>query len=587
MTRVQKGETLLGVYDIKETLGEDAAYQWVKGVHRDSGKEVLLQILVPELSGDALPDLVRYFDALKGARRKGLAVPDEVASDARHPVILVYPKIQSEPLGDALRHAPKSALAWWKQSCEALHVLHNKRLVHGRVSPTSFVLAEDTVYLKDFGYAPLLSIGLPQVAESAGGFVAPEITARNEVTSAADVFAFGKTLAHWQPELGTTEWFRHATNPDPGLRFPHMRDAFQALEREWTLLNPPQPEAPPASAEQQPATRSDGSTSVKIEPKPSLQVRANPPEGGRVTGAGYYKREQMVDVEAIPNRGWEFERWDGDGRGEGCPLTVRMDANKTVCANFRKIDTRQFALEITVDPKEGGTVIGGGLHSAGSSVTILARPFSAAWRFDRWSGSVTTSSENPTSLVLDGNKSIVAHFKHRLGAIIGLKRTLSVTVAPSGAGTVTGGGDYPHGQSAKVAAKANADWRFHHWAGAISGAENPTSLMMNDDKSIVAHFTQVESVNVVAIAHPNHAGVVKGSGHYAKNDRVEITAKSHPGWRFDHWSDDLKGSTNPATLTLDSDKTVVAHFTKESSVEPPARNIWKRIKSTLVVSNEE
>ena len=50
------------------------------------------------------------------------------------------------------------------------------------------------------------------------------------------------------------------------------------------------------------------------------------------------------------------------------------------------------------------------------------------------------------------------------------------------------------------------------------------------------------------------------SGTYVSGNTVEIEAIADPGWTFDHWSGDLTGSTNPDTITMDSDKTVTAHF---------------------------
>ncbi|MBE3136418.1 MAG: right-handed parallel beta-helix repeat-containing protein, partial [Thermoplasmata archaeon] len=60
-----------------------------------------------------------------------------------------------------------------------------------------------------------------------------------------------------------------------------------------------------------------------------------------------------------------------------------------------------------------------------------------------------------------------------------------------------------------------------------------------------------------------------GSGSIAKNpdqatyhygDIVQLAATADPGWHFDHWSQDLTGSANPATITIDGNKTVTATF---------------------------
>jgi len=47
---------------------------------------------------------------------------------------------------------------------------------------------------------------------------------------------------------------------------------------------------------------------------------------------------------------------------------------------------------------------------------------------------------------------------------------------------------------------------------------------------------------------------------YAEGTVVTLTAEPGDGYRFDSWGGDLSGSTNPETLTMDSDKSVSALF---------------------------
>lgn len=135
-------------------------------------------------------------------------VPDMVLSDANYPLVAVYSDLPVEPLSSAIKHAPEEhAMEWRHQASETLHVLHNKNLVHGRVTPDSFVVAHGTVYLTGFGYAPLLQLGHQGALRECGEFLAPEVSDQYSVTLAADVYAFAKTVAHWQPKLATTEWY--------------------------------------------------------------------------------------------------------------------------------------------------------------------------------------------------------------------------------------------------------------------------------------------------------------------------------------------------------------------------------------------
>jgi C1A family cysteine protease/predicted secreted protein len=49
-------------------------------------------------------------------------------------------------------------------------------------------------------------------------------------------------------------------------------------------------------------------------------------------------------------------------------------------------------------------------------------------------------------------------------------------------------------------------------------------------------------------------------GGYESDTVVELTANANPGWHFHAWGEDASGSTNPITITMDSNKSVTAYF---------------------------
>lgn len=50
------------------------------------------------------------------------------------------------------------------------------------------------------------------------------------------------------------------------------------------------------------------------------------------------------------------------------------------------------------------------------------------------------------------------------------------------------------------------------------------------------------------------------SGNFDANSSVTVTAAGAEGFIFDHWGGDLSGNTNPATITMNEDKTISAFF---------------------------
>lgn len=74
-------------------------------------------------------------------------------------------------------------------------------------------------------------------------------------------------------------------------------------------------------------------------------------------------------------------------------------------------------------------------------------------------------------------------------------------------------------------------------------------------------YTVSTSVNVpgtgtITAAPPPDCGV----DTYGPGTEVELTANASPGWHFWVWGGDASGSSNPTTITMDSDKSVTAHF---------------------------
>jgi uncharacterized repeat protein (TIGR02543 family) len=66
------------------------------------------------------------------------------------------------------------------------------------------------------------------------------------------------------------------------------------------------------------------------------------------------------------------------------------------------------------------------------------------------------------------------------------------------------------------------------------------------------------SGTVDALPAPNCRG-----SEYEPGTSVALTATPAQGWAFAGWSGDLTGSDNPASILLDADRTVTAHFVRE------------------------
>ena len=142
--------------------------------------------------------------------------------------------------------------------------------------------------------------------------------------------------------------------------------------------------------------------------------------------------------------------------------------------------------------------------------------------------------------------------------------TLSVSVNPLGAGSVSpSDGQYEEGARVTLTATPAGDYAFDYWDGDASGSSANTTIIMDSDKSIIAHFatTSLTTYTLSASVSPSRAGSVSPSdGQYEEGAQVTLTATPASGYIFDYWDGDASGSSATTIIIIDSDKTFTAHF---------------------------
>jgi flagellin FlaB len=78
-------------------------------------------------------------------------------------------------------------------------------------------------------------------------------------------------------------------------------------------------------------------TSVACKAEYSLHVIVGGGQGVVTPSSGTYTEGTSVTIAAIPDSGWEFDRWDGDISGDENPTTVRISRDKIIQAYFVEI----------------------------------------------------------------------------------------------------------------------------------------------------------------------------------------------------------------------------------------------------------
>ena len=149
---------------------------------------------------------------------------------------------------------------------------------------------------------------------------------------------------------------------------------------------------------------------------PEYNVTININGEGEVTGAstGSYMEGSELTLTATPAEHYTFTGWTGDVTSTANPLTIVVDGNKTITANFVK---KQYTLTVNVNEGAKGSVNPtSGTYEAESEVEITATA-NTGYEFIGWSNG---SKANPLTITMEGNTELTANFRAVLPASITL-----------------------------------------------------------------------------------------------------------------------------------------------------------------------
>jgi uncharacterized repeat protein (TIGR02543 family) len=240
----------------------------------------------------------------------------------------------------------------------------------------------------------------------------------------------------------------------------------------------------------------------------------------------------------------------------GATLVVKMTTSRTINATFT---LPSYTVTRNVTPAAGGSIAVASEqpgYPAGTQVSLTATPL-AGYIFSGWSGDLS-GSQNPVTLTMNGNKTVTATFAPT-------QYSLTVNSGGEGAGSVSSSpsaATHPYGQVVQLTATAQPGSTFTGWTGSATSSANPLSLFMDGNKTVTANFAKSQYTLSVNQNGGNSVTVSPAKQAYNPGEEVTLTAISPAGWTFDRWSGSATGSTNPVTLTMDSDQSVFAVFRK-------------------------
>jgi len=202
-------------------------------------------------------------------------------------------------------------------------------------------------------------------------------------------------------------------------------------------------------------------------------------------------------------------------------------------------------------------------YEFGTIVQLTALPANG-WYFDGWEGDLA-GDENPVLIEMDDEKEVTAMFLRQAFAL-NVNSTGEGSVAKevvSGTETVDG---YLFESVVRLTAEPNNGWEFLRWSGSIQSQSNPIDVEILDHLNITAEFKRIDYTLTLTIEGEGSVEqrvVQPKATEYPFETVVELTAVPETGWEFIEWSGDISGNSNPASITVDEEKSVTVRFERK------------------------
>ena len=152
-----------------------------------------------------------------------------------------------------------------------------------------------------------------------------------------------------------------------------------------------------------------------------INVLANPANGGTVSGGGSFEKGESCTITATPASDYVFNNWTENDSlvSSNSNYTFTVTGDRDLVANFTYNgggeQPEYFTINVSANPFEGGSVLGGGRYRECQSCTIEAKPKNV-YTFINWTdedGNLVSTDLSYTFLV-DCDRNLVANFSHNI-----------------------------------------------------------------------------------------------------------------------------------------------------------------------------
>jgi uncharacterized repeat protein (TIGR02543 family) len=266
-----------------------------------------------------------------------------------------------------------------------------------------------------------------------------------------------------------------------------------------------------------------------------------------------YNHGLSVELTATPAVGYHFVDWTGDATGSVNPVTITMDSNKNITANFA-INT--YTINATAGANGGISPSGNITVNHDGNQTFTITP---------------DVGYNVADLFVDGihQDSVASYTFYNVTANHTINATFSINLytinaTASAGGTIIPNGTVavPHGGSQQFI--ISPDVGYHFIDLFVDGIHSDSMISYTFENAVVNHTIDASfAINTYTLNITATNGTVAKNPDqptYDHGTNVELTATPSTGYHFVDWAGDTTSSITPVTVTMDGNKTVTANF---------------------------
>ena len=191
-----------------------------------------------------------------------------------------------------------------------------------------------------------------------------------------------------------------------------------------------------------------------------------------------------------------------------------------------------------------------------------------------WYITATGNTGEPTagSVVLVAHHAMVSWGNVQVKPIVNKTFTINVQQPANGSIIVTPDKPvYNYGETVQIRAQGQGNFVMTNWTGSFSGNQNPLEFDITQNINVGAVFEAGAKPKLtVTTSGQGTVGIspTRPNNLYAYGEQVTLTPQPKPGYIFAGWSGSLSGADNPAIVTMDSAKNIVATFITSNPTSP-------------------